>query len=199
MQIDVLLTFIFSVLLITITPGPDISYVFFKSISKGKRDAIELSLGLTSGLLFHTLLVIFGISAILSSDDFYYDIIKYFGFFYFITLSVISIIKKNDFKNKKNQAQNNFITGLLMNILNPKVSIFFIAFLPGFIFSDYIRIEIQFLVLGLIFWFTATLIFLIVVFISMRLKNKIQNLLENSNIKYIQAILFLLIAIWIIK
>ena len=86
-----------------------------------------------------------------------------------------------------------------MNVLNPKVSIFFIAFLPGFIFSDYIRIEIQFLVLGLIFWFTATLIFLIVVFISMRLKNKIQNLLENSNIKYVQAILFLLIAIWIIK
>ena len=199
MQIDVLVTFIFSVCLLTITPGPDITYVFFKSISDGKRDAIELSLGLTSGLLFHTLLVIFGVSAILSSNDFYYNIIKYFGFFYFITLSVISIIKKNDFDNKKNKTQNNFTTGLLMNVLNPKVSIFFIAFLPGFIFSDYIRIEIQFLVLGLIFWFTATLIFLIVVFISMRLKNKIQNLLENSNIKYVQAILFLLIAIWIIK
>ena len=77
MQIDVLVTFIFSVFLLTITPGPDIIYVFFKSISDGKRSAIELSLGLTSGLLFHTLLVIFGISAILSSDDFYYDIIKY--------------------------------------------------------------------------------------------------------------------------
>ena len=92
MQIDVLVTFIFSVFLLTITPGPDITYVFFKSISDGKKSAIELSLGLTSGLLFHTLLVIFGISAILSSDDFYYDIIKYFGFFYFTTLSVLSII-----------------------------------------------------------------------------------------------------------
>ena len=86
MQIDVLVTFIFSVFLLTITPGPDIVYVFFKSISDGKRSAIELSLGLTSGLLFHTLLVIFGISAILSSDDFYYDIIKYFGFFNLIPL-----------------------------------------------------------------------------------------------------------------
>ena len=87
----------------------------------------------------------------------------------------------------------------MMNLLNPKVSLFFIALFPGFMFSDNISIEIQFLVLGLIFWFIATLIFLIVVFISSRLKSKIQNLIENNNVMYLQSIVFLLIAIWIIK
>ena len=87
----------------------------------------------------------------------------------------------------------------MMNLLNPKVSLFFIALFPGFIFSDYISIEVQFLVLGFIFWFTATVIFLTVVFISSRLKNKIQNLLESRNVDYIQSMIFFLIAIWIIK
>jgi threonine/homoserine/homoserine lactone efflux protein len=105
MQLDTLLFFIFSVSLLTLSPGPDIMYVFLKSISDGKREAIELSLGLTSGLLFHTMLVVFGISAILNSNDLYYDIIKYFGFFYFLILSLLSILKKNNFKKKKEYIQ----------------------------------------------------------------------------------------------
>ena len=199
MQIDVLVTFIFSVFLLTITPGPDIIYVFFKSISDGKRSAIELSLGLTSGLLFHTLLVIFGISAILSSDDFYYDIIKYFGFFYFTTLSVLSIIKKNDFKNKKNQTKNNFITGLLMNILNPKVSIFFIAFLPGFIFHDTMQIKLQFLILGLIFWIISTIIFIFISISSEIFRPKLIKLINSKNLGYVQASIYLLVAFYIVS
>ena len=87
----------------------------------------------------------------------------------------------------------------MMNLLNPKVSLFFIALFPGFIFSDSITIEIQFLILGVIFWFVATIIFLIFVFISSKFKKNIQNLLENRNAKYIQAIVFILVAIWIVK
>ena len=199
MQIDVLVTFIFSVFFLTITPGPDIIYVFFKSISDGKRSAIELSLGLTSGLLFHTLLVIFGISAILSSDDFYYDIIKYFGFFYFTILSVLSIIKKNDFKNKENQTKNNFITGLLMNILNPKVSIFFIAFLPGFIFHDTMHIKLQFLILGLIFWIISTIIFIFISISSEIFRPKLIKLINSKNLGYVQASIYLLVAFYIVS
>ena len=109
------------------------------------------------------------------------------------------------FRSKKSKSSsllktnNDFYVGLMMNLLNPKVSLFFIALFPGFIFSDKISIEIQFLVLGLIFWSTATLIFLIVVFISSRIKDKIQNLLDNKNLKYVQSLVFLLVGIWIIK
>ena len=171
MQIDVLVTFIFSVFLLTITPGPDIIYVFFKSISDGKRSAIELSLGLTSGLLFHTLLVIFGISAILSSDD----------------------------KNKENQTKNNFITGLLMNILNPKVSIFFIAFLPGFIFHDTMQIKLQFLILGLIFWIISTIIFIFISISSEIFRPKLIKLINSKNLGYVQASIYLLVAFYIVS
>ena len=200
MQLDTLLFFIFSVSILTLSPGPDIMYVFLKSISEGKREAIELSLGLTSGLLFHTMLVFFGISALIKSSENIFFGLKLFGFFYFLFLSgsVFFRTKKSELTGFV-KITNNFSVGLMMNLLNPKVSLFFIALFPGFIFSDYMSIEIQFLVLGFIFWFTATLIFLIVVFISSRLKNKIQNLLENKNIKYFQAIVFFLIAIWIIN
>ena len=68
MEIDVLVTFIFSVFFLTISPGPDILYVFIKSISEGKSEGVILSFGLTSGLFFHTLLVIFVISAIINTN-----------------------------------------------------------------------------------------------------------------------------------
>ncbi len=99
-------------------------------------------------------------------------------------------------QKKKN---NDFTVGLMMNLLNPKVSLFFIALFPSFIFSDSISIEIQFLVLGIIFWLIATKIFLILVFVTLRFKNNIQGLFENNRIKYVKAIVFFLIGIWIVK
>lgn len=199
MQLDTLLFFIFSVSLLTLSPGPDIMYVFLKSISDGKREAIELSLGLTSGLLFHTMLVVFGISAILNSNDLYYDIIKYFGFFYFLILSLLSILKKNNFKKKKNISKNNFITGFLMNVLNPKVSIFFIAFLPGFIFHDTIHIKLQFLTLGLIFWIISTIVFVLISISSEIFRPKLNKLINSKNLKYIQSLIYFLIAFYIVS
>ena len=198
MQLDTLLFFIFSVSLLTLSPGPDIMYVFLKSISDGKREAIELSLGLTSGLLFHTMLVVFGISAILNSNDLYYDIIKYFGFFYFLILSLLSILKKNNVK-KKNISKNNFITGFLMNVLNPKVSIFFIAFLPGFIFHDTMHIKLQFLTLGLIFWIISTIVFVLISISSEIFRPKLNKLINSKNLRYIQSLIYLLIAFYIIS
>jgi len=135
----------------------------------------------------------------LSSDDFYYDIIKYFGFFYFTILSVLSIIKKNDFKNKENQTKNNFITGLLMNILNPKVSIFFIAFLPGFIFHDTMHIKLQFLILGLIFWIISTIIFIFISISSEIFRPKLIKLINSKNLGYVQASIYLLVAFYIVS
>ena len=76
MQIDIIITFIFSVFFLTITPGPDIAYVFFKSASHGKIEGFKLTFGLTTGLFIHTLLVVFGVSKILNSNEIYFDIIK---------------------------------------------------------------------------------------------------------------------------
>ena len=200
MQLDTILIFIFSVSILTISPGPDIIYVFFKSSTEGIKAGVKTVFGLTTGLIFHTLLLVFGISALIKSNDNIFFVLKLFGFFYFMFLAGSIFFRTKKSKSSSLVKTNNdFYVGLMMNLLNPKVSLFFIALFPGFIFSDKISIEIQFLVLGLIFWSTATLIFLTVVFISSRIKDNIQNLLANKNLKYVQALVFLLVGIWIIK
>ena len=200
MQLDTILIFWLSVCILTLSPGPDIIYVFFKSSTEGIKSGIKTVFGLTTGLIFHTLLLVFGISVLIKSNDNIFFVLKLFGFFYFMFLAGSIFFRTKKSKSSSIVKTNNdFYVGLMMNLLNPKVSLFFIALFPGFIFSDNISIEIQFLVLGLIFWSTATLIFLIVVFISSRIKDKIQNLLDNKNLKYFQALVFLLVGIWIIK
>jgi threonine/homoserine/homoserine lactone efflux protein len=154
MHFDVLITFIFSSLVLTISPGPDIIYVISQSLVKGKKAAIITSLGLTTGLLFHTFFVVIGLSVLISENENIFFLLKMLGFFYFIYLAFMVFLKrKNKIDIKSNELENiNFFKkGLLMNLLNPKVSLFFIALFPGFIFNDNLSSQLQFLILGLIF------------------------------------------------
>lgn len=198
MQIDVLFAFLTSVFFLTLSPGPDIIYVFYKSSTSGFKEAVKLSVGLTSGLLIHTLFVAFGISALINSNQDYIDIIKYFGFAYFTYLGFSQFLKKNIEGEKKNKSNNSFVTGLLMNLLNPKVSIFFIAFLPAFVFHNSLDIELQLMILGLIFWAVATLIFVFISLVSSNFKTFFETYINYKKIKYIQAFIFLLIALYIL-
>ena len=198
MQIDVLFAFLTSVFFLTLSPGPDIMYVFYKSSTSGFKEAVKLSLGLTSGLLIHTLFVAFGISALIKSNQDYFDIIKYFGFIYFTYLGFSQFFKKNIGDDKKNKSNNSFVTGLLMNLLNPKVSIFFIAFLPAFVFHNSLDIELQLMILGIIFWAVATLIFVFISLISSNFKTLFEKYINYKKLKYIQAFIFLLIALYIL-
>ena len=198
MQIDVLFAFLTSVFFLTLSPGPDIIYVFYKSSTSGFKEAAKLSIGLTSGLLIHTLFVVLGISALIKSNQDYYDIIKYFGFIYFSYLALSQFFNKNKSDNKSNEGKNSFVTGLLMNLLNPKVSIFFIAFLPAFVFHNDLAVNLQFLILGFIFWLIATLIFLTISYFSNFLKPKFENFMKSKESKFIQGIIFQLIAVYIL-
>ena len=95
MQIDVLFAFLTSVFFLTLSPGPDIIYVFYKSLTSGFKEAAKLSMGLTSGLLIHTFFLAFGISSLIKSNQVYFDLIKYFGFIYFAYLAFSQFFKKN--------------------------------------------------------------------------------------------------------
>lgn len=198
MQIDVLFAFLTSVFFLTLSPGPDIIYVFYKSSTSGFKEAAKLSIGLTSGLLIHTLFVVLGISALIKSNQDYYDIIKYFGFIYFSYLALSQFLNKNKSGNKRIEDKNSFVTGLLMNLLNPKVSIFFIAFLPAFVFHNSLDIELQLMILGIIFWAVATLIFVFISLISSNFKTLFEKYINYKKLKYIQAFIFLLIALYIL-
>ena len=202
MDINVLLTFILTSLLLTISPGPDIIYVISQSISKGKKSAIMTSLGLTSGLLVHTFLVTIGLSLIISQNEYVFNFIRLLGVLYFSYLIILVFISRNKKKELdiNNKSSNDFYRGLIMNLLNPKVSLFFIAFFPGFLFHNDLNNEIQFLILGGIFWLQATLVFLLVSLLSFKLNSfsKRQSLISN-NIYLFEIGVYIFIIYWIVS
>jgi threonine/homoserine/homoserine lactone efflux protein len=198
MQLDTLLIFLFSASILTLSPGPDIIYVFIKSSTEGKIAGIKTVFGLTTGLIFHTLLLVFGVSALINSNDYFFFILKVFGFIYFIFLAISTYNKNSKIDNKTLSSKNDFTTGLMMNVLNPKVSIFFIAFFPNYIFHNSWSYELQFSILGLIFWLVANTIFLLVVLLSSFNTGFVNNIINHNKIKVFKSVFYLFIAIWII-
>ena len=198
MQLETLLIFLFSASILTLSPGPDIIYVFIKSSTEGKMAGIKTVFGLTTGLIFHTLLLVFGVSALINSNDYFFFILKVFGFIYFIFLAISTYNKNSKIDNKSFSSKNDFTTGLMMNVLNPKVSIFFIAFFPNYIFHNSWSYELQFSILGLIFWLIANTIFLLVVLLSSFNTGFVNNLINHNKIKVFKSVFYLFIAIWII-
>ena len=202
MDVDVLLTFVLTSLLLTISPGPDIIYVISQSISKGVKSAITTSLGLTSGLLVHTFLVTIGLSLIISQNEYVFNFIRSLGVLYFSYLIILVFISRNKKKELdiNNKSSNDFYRGLIMNLLNPKVSLFFIAFFPGFLFHNDLNNEIQFLILGGIFWLQATLVFLLVSLLSFKLNSfsKRQSLISNK-IYLFEIGVYIFIIYWIVS
>jgi len=198
MQLDTLLIFLFSASILTLSPGPDIIYVFFKSSTDGKMAGIKTVLGLTTGLFFHTILLVFGISALINSNQYFFLLIKVFGFMYFIFLAASTYNENSNISKHKKTNQSNFITGLMMNVLNPKVSIFFIAFFPNYIFHNSWSYEIQFSILGLLFWLIANIIFLMVVMLSSMNTKLVKNFIKHKCVKNLKIIFYVFIAIWIL-
>ena len=202
MDIETLLTFTLASLSLTISPGPDILYVISKSIVQGKKAAILTSLGLTSGLVIHTFLIAFGLSIIISESEYILNSIKIIGVFYFIYL-IIKVIqnRKTDDETKKDLHNiNYFKRGLIMNLLNPKVGLFFIAFFPGFLFHSELSNQVQFLILGLIFWLQASIVFLLVSVFASKLNSFIKNnSYYNKYLFVIEALVYVFVIYWIVR
>ena len=198
MQLDTLFIFLLSASILTLSPGPDIIYVFIKSSTEGLRSGINTVFGLTTGLIFHTFLLVFGVSALIKSNEYVFFVLKLFGFFYFIFLAFSTFNESLKINKRSYLEKSDFITALMMNVLNPKVSIFFIAFFPNYIFHNSWSYELQFLILGLLFWLIANTIFLIVVFISSVNTIFIKKIIRHNKIKIFKIIFYLIIAIWIL-
>jgi len=149
---------------LTLSPGPDILYVFTLSITENKTKAIVFASGLVSGLIVHTALVAFGVAAIIKQEEWIFQMIKYFGVAYLLYLAIQAYRSDAQFSGYERQENKKsylsaYKKGILMNILNPKVSLFFLAFLPGFIWDQNANISIQLMMLGLLFMLQAWIIF----------------------------------------
>jgi len=198
MDFQTLYAFVISSLVLTLSPGPDIIYVLSQSIIKGKKSAIMVSLGLTSGLLIHTFFVSIGLSLIIIENKEYLFFLKTLSVMYFLYLIFKVYVNRNIDLNfeKKNTNRNEFYKGLVMNLLNPKVGLFFVALFPGFLFHNQLSDQTQFFILGFIFWFQATMIFLIVSVYGPKL-----NFFKSQKSKFylVEILIYLVIIYWVIK
>lgn len=157
------LGFVIAGILLNLTPGADTMYILTRSISQGRRAGVYSVLGIGSGCLIHTILAAFGLSIILAKSTLAFNIIKYIGVAYLVYLGIRMIVEKNNlFDNKTQQLETTklikiYRQGLLTNVLNPKVALFFLSFLPQFINPHYANGPVPFLILGLTFMTTGTL------------------------------------------
>jgi len=165
MEIHLIISFIVASVLLTLMPGPDILFVISQSITNGARAGISIAIGLVLGVVVHTFLAATGVTLIITQSALAFTILKYTGAAYLLYLAIMAIKEKAklDYTNQHSNITQNWKrdirTGFLMNVLNPKVSLFFIAFLPQFVSPIGYPKALQMMVLGLIFMIQAIIVF----------------------------------------
>lgn len=158
--------FLLATIMLNITPGPDMLYVATRSISQGRMAGIVSSLGIAAGCLVHTILAAFGLSALLTYSSMAFEVVKYAGAAYLIYLGVKMLIDKTP-QNElsalpRSSLQKLFQQGAVTNMLNPKVGIFFLAFLPQFASPSSDTFTLQVVFLGLLFNTSGTIVNILV-------------------------------------
>jgi threonine/homoserine/homoserine lactone efflux protein len=154
-------------LLLNLTPGNDMLYVIARSSGQGTKAGIISALGIGAGCIIHIIAAVIGLSALIAQSATAFDIIKYIGAAYLIYLGLRSVLSKKhsiaiDAKLKKLSYRKIFWQGFITNVLNPKVALFFLAFLPQFINIHKGYTSLQILFLGTWFDVVGTLVNVVV-------------------------------------
>jgi threonine/homoserine/homoserine lactone efflux protein len=160
-------TFLFAALMLNIAPGPDMLYVIGRSVGQSRRAGIVSALGVFVGCWVHILAAAFGIAALLRSSPLAFNLVRYAGAAYLIYLGIRMVVKRTDLASQQLEPEklgSIFRQGAITNMLNPKVAIFFLAFLPQFIDARRGSVVLQILFLGLIFNAGGTLVNLAVAY-----------------------------------
>jgi len=208
MTLEIIISFFLTSLALTIAPGPDIMYVLSTSIAKGKQFGIAAAFGLSSGLLFHTTLLAFGISTLIVAVPWLFLLIKIFGSLYLVR--IIYLLYKAPIEPisvevattqiSKNNVFQQVQQGLIMNILNPKIMLFFLSLFPSFLRPEMGNVKIQVYTLGSIFMVQAFVVFSAIAILSgyvSKFLNK--NTYFQGYMNYFQIAVFiaLIIFMWI--
>ncbi|HEY0846833.1 MAG TPA: LysE family translocator [Noviherbaspirillum sp.] len=150
--------FLAAVLLLNATPGPDTAYIVGRSIAQGRRAGLMSALGISAGCCVHAIASAIGLSAILAASATAFAFIKLAGGAYLIYLGVRMLLAKpaNAARSEKSSSDARaprtiFFQAMLTNVLNPKVILFFLAFIPQFVRADAPHKTLAFLALGIAF------------------------------------------------
>lgn len=164
LELHTVLMFIGASTLLALSPGPDILFVLTQAMVRGSRSGIVIALGLCSGLIFHTTAVALGVAVIFQTSALAFSLLKFVGAGYLLYLAFMAF--KDATKSKLNTTQpalslsTLYKRGILMNIANPKVSIFFLAFLPQFTNPQLGNVTVQIFSLGALFMLSALVVFI---------------------------------------
>ena len=199
-EIQNILLFMLAGITLNFTPGPDMMYVITRSVTEGRYAGIASAFGIAGGTIIHTLAVAFGLTGLLLAVPSAYVIIKLVGAAYLVYLGFRTLFKRQKdgslISGNKKSIKSIFYQGVLTNVFNPKVALFFLAFLPQFIDPSKGSIALQIILLGLIFNTTGTIVNVIVAITASRLGNKLKTKLNNSSVfKWIAGTVFISLGI----
>ncbi len=171
--------------MLALTPGPDVLLVVAIAAKEGFKKAIQLTFGLVSGVIFHTLLIILGISALIIASPIAMKLIAVFGACYLLYLAWLTW-KHREAQGEVNQVNtikgSYYWRGVIMNISNPKVLLFFLALLPQFAQLDVPGYNWRIAILALLFIVAAVLVFGSLAWLT---AHSAQNFMQNPRFKLI--------------
>ncbi len=177
------LLFLSAAIAINITPGPDMIYILSRTVTQGRKIGIASSLGVCSGSLIHIFAAAFGLSAILATSAMAFAIVKYVGAAYLIYLGVkalrskrISFVIPVELK-EHSSFWKAFRQGAMIDLLNPKVAIFFMSFLPQFVRQELGSEPAQILILG----FLVNLIGMVIEFVLVLIAARTTTFFRNNS------------------
>ena len=155
--------FVLACILLNITPGADTVYILARSISQGRRAGVFSVFGIITGSMVHTLGVALGLSLLITSSAWMFTTVKIIGAAYLAFLGIdmirskVQLFELMPLEDERNSMKRIYCQGFLTNLLNPKVALFFLSFLPQFVNPQYGSTPVSFLVLGLTFMTTGTI------------------------------------------
>lgn len=149
--------------LLTVAPGPDILYVLTRGIAQGRAAGVAAALGFATGCIFHTLLAALGIAALIRSSDLAFNAVRYAGAAYLAWIGVQALVHRTAFSLQGASGAKGlgliYRQAVLGNMMNPKVTLFFLAFLPQFVDAHAGHVGWQMALLGAIFMVQTAVIF----------------------------------------
>lgn len=199
-----LLPFLLASIGLTISPGPDILFVLVQGMVNGMKHGVVTALGLVTGIILHTSLVAFGVSALISESPTLLLLIKVLGalYLFYLAFRVYKSRASIDFNAEEVEKRclfSLFRQGFLMNVLNPKVAIFFLAFFPGFLWEPAGNTLLQFYILGFLFMVQAFVIFSLVSALAGKISKYLRKHPDSAQVfRWLQILVFSGIGIFIL-
>ncbi|MDB5232008.1 MAG: yrhP [Chitinophagaceae bacterium] len=171
--------FIAAGILLNVSPGADTMYILGRSIAQGRKAGIYSALGIVSGVFVHITFAALGLSLIVARSAMVFSVIKYAGAVYLAYLGIQMLLKKSNqvfsmAEEDTKSLKKLYISGVLTNVLNPKVALFFLVFLPQFIIPSAAGNPLPFFILGIIFLIPGTIWCLLLALFSSMLATKIK-------------------------